>query len=159
MKKYFHMFLMLMLITLLTSSCATVFKNYGYTKILPRTGGKVTIQDLIDKWHDYKILYAGYDVRLPLGVLFNPKNGDTSLVGDLWKPVPDKKTLIEVTQWIYPYTQFEPRLYEIFGPNGRFYGYLYYSYGPAVFKKIGENKMYVLNLELPNDHDGGEEMR
>jgi hypothetical protein len=158
MKKYIHIFLILFLI-LMTSGCAPLQGNYGYTKIIPRTGGKVTIQDLIDKWNDYNIYYAGYGVRLPLGVWFNPKGSDTRLVGDLWKPVPDKKTLVEITQWLYPYTQYEPYLYEILGPDGKFYGYLYYSYGPAVFKKIGENKMYVYNLDLPHQHDGGEERR
>jgi len=143
----------------MTSGCAALKDDYGRTKIIPRTGGKVTIQDLIDKWNDYNIYYAGYDVRLPLGLFFNPKDSDNRLVGDLWKPVTDKKTLIEITQWLYPYTQYEPYLYEILGPNGKFYGYLYYSYGPVVFKKIGENKMYVMNLEIPHQKDGGEEMR
>ena len=143
----------------MASGCAALKDDYGRTKIISRTGGKVTIQDLIDKWNDYNIYYAGYGVRLPLGVLFNPKDSDNRLVGDLWKPVTDKKTLIEITQWMYPYTQYRPYLYEILGPNGKFYGYLYYSYGPVVFKKVGENKMYVMNLELPHQHDGGEEMR
>jgi hypothetical protein len=158
MKKYIHITIILFLV-LMISGCVQLQDNYGRIKMIPRTQGKMTIQALIDKWDDYNIYYAGYGVRLPLGVWFNPKDSDTSLVGDLWKPVPDKKTLIEITQWIYPYTQYEPYLYEILGPHGRFYGYLYYSYGPVVFKKIGENKMYVMNLEIPHEKDGGEEMR
>jgi hypothetical protein len=158
MKKYINISLILFLV-LIISGCVQLQGNYGSTKVIPRTGGKVTIQDLINKWDDYNIYYAGYGVRLPLGVWFDPKDSDTSLVGDLWKPVPDKKTLIEITQWIYPYTQYEPYLYEILGPDGRFYGYLYYSYGPVVFKKIDKSKMYVFNLELSHETDGGEEMK
>jgi hypothetical protein len=158
MKKYIHTFLILFFI-LSISGCAQIFANYGTMKIIPPTKGNVTIQDLIDHWKDYNIYYAGYGVRLPLGVWFDPKDNDTSLTGKLWKPVQDKETLIEIVQWIYPYTQFQPYLSEILGPHGRLYGYLYYSYGPAVFKKIGKNKMYVYNLDLPHQHDGGEDMR
>ncbi len=158
MKKYIHKLLILFFI-LSISGCAQFFSNYGTIKIIPPTKDSVTIQDLIDKWNDYNIYYAGYGVRLPLGVWFDPKDNDTSLVGDLWKPVRDKKTLIEIVESIYPYTQYRPYLSEILGPQERLYGYLYYSYGPAVFKKIDKNKMYVFNLELPHQHDGGEEMR
>ncbi len=140
------------------SGCAQLMNEYGSIKILPRAGAKMTIQDLINHWKDYNIYYAGLGVKLPLGVWFDPKNNNTSLVGKLWKPVQDKKTLIEITQWIYPTTQREPYLTEILGPHGRFYGYLYYSYGMVVAKKIGKNKMYVLNLEQPPDEGLGTEM-
>jgi hypothetical protein len=157
MKKYIHISLILCLV-LMISGCVQFQDTYGSIKILPGTGAKVSIRDLIDKWEDYNIYYAGYGVRLPLGVWFDPKDNDTSLVGDLWKPVRDKKTLIEITQWIYPTTQYEPYLTEILGPRGRFYGYLYYSYGMVVLKKIDKNKMYVLDLERPQEEGLGTDM-
>ena len=93
------------------------FKNYSY-------------QNLIYKWDDYHIYssdqYAGPGFRSPLGIMFDPKNNDTTLVGDRWKKVSDQKTLTDMTKRIFLATQYEPWLNEILGPDGRFYGYLYY---------------------------------
>jgi hypothetical protein len=54
-----------------------------------------------------------------------------------------------MTKWVYPTTQYEPWLNEILGPDGRFYGYLYYSYGIVVLKLTDDGKMYVYELEEP----------
>ena len=148
------------LIVLIIFSCASWQKNYGKLRILPESQNEVTIQNLIDKWDDYNIYYSdhydGFNVRAPLGIMFDPKNNDTTLTGDRWKKVGDQKTLIEMTQWIYPTTQYDPWLNEILGPDGQFYGYLYYSYGFATLKVVGNKTMYVLNLNPPREEGDGE---
>jgi len=157
MKKYriFSVFL----IALIIFGCASWQQNYGRLRRLPTGQNGVTIQNLIDKWEDYNIYYSdkydGFDARSPLGIMFDPKGNDTTLVGDRWKKVEDQKTLIEMTQWIYPTTQYEPWLNEILGPDGRFYGYLYYSYGFATLKVVDNNTMYVFNLDEPNEEGYG----
>ena len=83
-----HRFLFIFLIALILYGCSISLKNYGKLKMLPKGPGEVTIQDLIDKWEDYDIYYSGsfakyYGVRNPLGVMFDPKNNDTALVGDI----------------------------------------------------------------------------
>ena len=157
-KKY--RFLSVFLLVLIISGCASWQKNFGKLRILPENQNEVTIQDLIDKWDDYNIYYSdNYEeskVRTPLGIMFDPKNNDTTLVGDLWKKVGDQKALIEMTKWIFPTTQYEPWLNEILGPDGRFYGYLYYSYGFVTLKVVGDRTMYVLNLEDPREEGDGE---
>jgi len=50
---------------------------------------------------------------------------------------------------IYPNTQHDPWLSEILGPDGRFYGYLYYSYGMVVLNLTDDGNMYVYDLEGP----------
>ena len=159
MKKY--IFLSGFLIALTISGCVSWQKNYGYLKIIPEDSNEITIQKLIDKWDDYDIYYSdiydGYSVRSPLGILFDPKNNDTMIVGDRWKKVKDQKDLIEMTQWIYPTTEFYPWLNEILGPDGRFYGYLYYSYGVVTLKMVGDKKMYIFNLEEPPDKGGDDD--
>jgi hypothetical protein len=155
-KKY--ILLSVLLIVLIISGCVSWQKNYGHLKIIPKDQNQVTIQKLIDKWDDYDIYYSdiydGYSVRSPLGILFDPKNNDTTIVGDRWKKVKDQKDLIEMTQWIYPTTEFYPWLNEILGPDGRFYGYLFYSYGVVTLKVVGDKKMYIFNLEEPPDRGG-----
>jgi hypothetical protein len=114
---------------------------------------KVTIKTLIDKWEDYNIYYAGRDDRFPLGVIFDPKNSATSLQGDRWKNVEDREMLLKILDRIERNINYIPLLREILGPDGRFYGYLYHSFGPVVFKRIDDKKMYVFDLEDPDDRD------
>ena len=155
-----HRFLNVILIVLIISGCASLSKNYGKLRILPESQNEVTIQSLIDKWDDYNIyysdIYEGYYPRAALGVMFDPKNDETTLVGDRWKKVRRQKDLIDITKWIYSNTQYEPWLYEILGPDGRVYGYLYYSYGGVTLKRINDKTMYVFNLEERryNESDG-----
>ena len=74
------------LFALIISGCASWQKNYGKLRILSEKQSEVTIQDLIDKWDDYNIYYSDhyerFNVRSPLGIMFDPKNNDTTLVGD-----------------------------------------------------------------------------
>ncbi len=153
MNKY--KFLSVFWVAIIISSCALWSKNYGKLRIIPKSQNEVTIQDLIDKWEDYNIYYSdkyeGYNVHRPLGIMFDPKNNDTTLVGDRWKKVENQKDLIVMTKWIYANTHYEPWLNEILGPDGKFYGYLYYSYGFATIKVIDDKTMYVFNLDEPDD--------
>lgn len=153
MKKY--TFISIFLTAVMISSCASWSNTYGKLRIIPKSQNQVTIQDLIDKWEDYNIYYSdkyeGYNVRAALGIMFDPKNNETTLVGDRWKKVENQKDVIEMTKWIYSNTQYEPWLNEILGPDGRFYGYLYYSYGFVTLKVVDDNTMYVFNLEEPRE--------
>ena len=156
-----YIFPSVLLITLMISGCVSWQKNYGKLKIISKNSNEITIQNLIDKWDDYNIYYSdqydGFSVRSALGIMFDPKNNDTTLVGDRWKKVNDQNILAEMTQWIVLNTQYEPWLNEILGPDGRLYGYLYYSYGVVTLKMVGDNKMYIFNLEEPPDQDGDHE--
>jgi len=157
-KKY--KILSLILMAVIISGCASWPNTYGRLRMIHKSQGEVTIQDLIDKWNDYDIYYSdkydGYSPRSALGIMFDPKNNETKLVGDRWKKVRDQKDLIEMTRWIYSNTQYEPWLNEILGPDGKFYGYLYYSYGFVTLKVIDDKTMYVFNLEERREEGGGE---
>lgn len=159
MKKY--IFPSVFFIALIISGCVSWQKNYGKLKIIPKDQNEITIQNLIEKWDDYHIYssdqYAGPGFRSPLGIMFDPKNNDTTLVGDRWKKVSDQNTLAEMTERISLNTHFEPWLNEILGPDGRFYGYLYYSYGVVTLKMVGDKKMYIFNLEEPPNEGGDHE--
>jgi hypothetical protein len=141
MNKY--RYLNLFLIALIISGCASLQKNYGKLKSLPKGESKMIIQDLIDKSEEYDIYY--YDSRSPssVGIMFDPKNNDTALVGDTWKKITDEETLLKTLNWIKRDRFFR----KIIGPDGRFYGYIYNSYGHVTLKMIGDKKMYVFGLE------------
>jgi hypothetical protein len=154
-KKY--RFISVFLLAFIIYSCASWQKNYGKLRILPESRNELTIQNLIDKWNDYNIyysdIYEGYNPRAALGIMFDPKNNETTLVGDRWKKVKDQKDLIEMTKWIYSNTQYKPWLNEILGPDGKFYGYLYYSYGFVTLKVVDDKTMFVFNLEEPRERE------
>jgi hypothetical protein len=147
------------LLFLMISGCAE-WQNYGKLRILPESQNQVTIQDLIDNWDDYDVYYSddydGFNARAPLGILFDPKNNDTTLVSDRWKKVRKQEDLINMAKWIYPTTQYEPWLNEIIGPDGRIYGYLYYSHGFVTLKVLDDKTMYVFNLDPPQEEGDGE---
>ncbi len=136
-------YLNVILIALFFFGCASWQKNYGKLKSLPKSEGEVIIRDLIDKWEDFDIYYAYSGTPYSVGIMFDPKNNDTALVGNMWKKVTDKQTLLETVKWI----RHDRLLNEILGPDDRFYGYLYYSYGYVTLKMVGDKKIYVFNLE------------
>jgi hypothetical protein len=144
----------LILISLVISGCASWFENYGKPANLSSQRKNVTIDTLIKNWKSYDIYYNGLGVKLPLGVLFDPKDNRTKMIGDQWQKVGDQKTLMEVTRWIYPNTLHHPRLIELLGTDNRFLGYLYYSWGPVILKKMDESTYYMFHLENPEERRG-----
>lgn len=145
------LFVALFLVGLLVTGCTSWLENYGTTRNLTADRKDVTINQLIENWKSYDIYYNGLDVKLPLGILFSPKNSDTKLTGDYWHKVEDQKTVIEIVRWIYPNTLVQPYLIELQGSDDRFLGYLYYSWGPAILKKIDNSTYYIFQLENPED--------
>jgi hypothetical protein len=141
MKKY--RYLNLFLIALFITGCASWQNNYGKLQSLPKEESKMIVQNLIDKWDEYDIYY--YDSMTPysVGIMFDQKNNDTALVGDTWKKITDEETLLKTVNWIKHNRSFR----KIIGPDGRFYGYIYNSYGHVTLKMIGDKKMYVFSLE------------
>ena len=155
-----YRFLSVFIIVFIIFSCAASQQNYGKLRKLTKGQNEVTIQNLTNKWDDYNIyysdIYEGYNPRAALGIMFDPKNNEPTLVGDRWKKVKDQKDLIDITKWIYSNTQYEPWLNEILGPDGRVYGYLYYSYGSVTLEVIDDKTMYVFNLEERREEGDGE---
>lgn len=155
MNKHLYLNALCVFLALLVGGCTAWFQSYGKIRLMSGAKDAVTIQDLINSWQDYDIYYSGLDVRLPLGIMFDPKNNNTTLTGKWWKKVEDQKTLIEIVRWIHPHTQYFPELCKILGPDDRFYGYLFYSYGFVFLKLIDADKMYVYDLEDPNNRGEG----
>ena len=67
--------------------------------------------------------------------------------------------LLKILDRIERNSDYYPRLKKILGPDDLFYGYLYHSYGPVVCKQIDDKKMYVFDLEDPDDRGGPDRRR
>ena len=63
----------------------------------------VTVSDLAENWKNYDVYYAGSSYR-PIAILFDPKNDDVKLVGDVWTKVEDGRTLSSLVGVVQPGT-------------------------------------------------------
>jgi hypothetical protein len=148
MKKYIYPAVIGIVLLSLMSGCSWL-KSYGKIRVLSRHEEKVTIQELEKNWQDYTIYYAGSSVGTAAGIMFDPKNDNRVLVGDRWIKIEDKETLSALIGLIRDYIQFDPRLWRILGPDGEFYGYMFFACGHVVIKVVDDRTMYVYDLESP----------
>ncbi|NVM25759.1 MAG: hypothetical protein HWN70_07570 [Desulfobacterales bacterium] len=148
-EKYVHLAMLGLVWVFLLSGCS------GYGKLRPhaREGMRVGVEELKENWSDYIIHYAeGYGGK-PAAIMFDPKEGNKTLVCKKWIKVDDKETLLELLEWIQQSVRYTPRLWRILGPDDEFYGYMLSTRDHVVMKVIGDNTMYVYDLDPP--HSGG----
>lgn len=130
--------------------------NYGSITV---ASGKwdTTIQELTDNWEEYDISYAGLSYENPSAVMFGSKKGGKRIIGDKWTPVTDREVLKNIIEWLNANVNFPPTLWEILGPKGRFFGYIYTSAREeVVIKAVDDNTLLVENIPLPPiDYSGG----
>jgi len=135
-------------------------------KIKPQPLGKeaMTIQDLQKNWNEYDISYAGSTAR-PIGIIFDTRNDNKRIVGDIWIKVEDQETLSRLTGTI----PGKASLYTITGGKDKYlYGYFAYTnfsshtyrgtagYSHnAVAKVIDENTLQVdlVRQEIIDSHN------
>lgn len=106
---------------------------------------KTVLEDLENHWTDYSISYAGGSVGLASALIFDPKNDDRSLVGDGYVTVNDKETLERAIATIDSYASFNPTVYKIYGPEDKFFGFLF-----TAFYRPSPEKVDDKTLSLPN---------
>jgi len=152
--RYLYMTIISVIILFLFSGCASMLTSYGKLRPQPMRGERVAIEELEENWEDYAIHYAGISVGTPAGIMFDPKDDDRTLTGDKWIKVEDKETLSELIGWMKTYTEHNPQIWSILGPNNQFFGYLFYSsylmHADKVVIKVIDNKtMYVYDVESP----------
>jgi hypothetical protein len=129
----------------LMASCAGL-KNYGTLK---STTGKVTINDLIENWQNYRIYYAGLAVDNPSAIMFDTKIEGRRITSDKWVPVTEKSVAASVVGWLNANINYPSELWEIVGPKGKFFGYMYSYWGTVEIKGIDDKTIWMGDLPLP----------
>ena len=152
--RYIYVALIGVMVIFLFSGCASMLTGYGKLRPQPMRSQEISIEDLKEEWEDYVIHYAGLSVGTPAGIMFDPKDDDRTLKGDKWVKVEDKETLSELIGWMKTYTEFNPQIWRILGPDNEFFGYLFYpSYimhaDKVVIRVIDDKTMYVYDVESP----------
>jgi len=107
----------------------------------------MTLAELIENWEDYQVYYGTKASPNPAGIMFDPKNDDTTLVGDSWIKIADQQTLIETIRIIETtWGDGEVLIIKGPGPDSLFFGYMYlplWRYGTTFMKLVDEQTLYV----------------
>ena len=123
--------------------------NYGR---LGMAGSSMTIEQLQTHWKDYTVSFAGVNVKLANAILFDPKNdGREITLQQYWVPVNSAEELSELMRWIHVFKSQPPSLYEVKGPGGQVFGYLYMLPSAPEIKVIDDKTLWIGDLSLRNN--------
>ena len=143
MERYLWLYLPVTIVLLFLFSCT--IPNMPNSQPLAYRDLKANLDDLKRNWEDYHISYAGGSVGLASALIFDPKDDDRRLVGDGYVEVKDKETLERVISTIESYASFNPTLYKIYGPEDRFFGFVF-----TAFYRPKPGEVDPRTLSLPN---------
>ena len=121
--------------------------GYGRIKQASMAGDPMTVQVLAENWQDYHISYSGFSIDRPLGLLFDPKNDDKTIVSDNWVKIADGKTISSVIGWMDTFGARRARLFRIYGADDQFYGYVYTFFTSVTTKQVEENTLSIYRME------------
>ncbi len=110
------------------------------------TANKVTLAELRKNWNEYDIFYSTRNGRWAAGVIFDPQNNDTKIVGDSWIKIEDYETLSRsINEITMVYSNAE--VHNIEGPDRQIFGYIYYpSHLNLIVRRIDERTLHVSRL-------------
>ena len=149
MRKYLALTFAFLLFSVLGMGCAGT--QYGKL-ILQQKSDAVTIQTLQKNWQDYNVYYAGLDAGNPSAVMFDRKDDDRVIMTERWFKMKNKELLDDVIDSIQRQLSFAgyyPRLWNIYGPDGHLYGYMFTAWDHATMKSAGEKTLFVYDLPMP----------
>jgi len=154
-KRVFILFLFMGL--MFAGACSSVGR-YGKLNVEPRTGGGVTLEKLVQNWKDYDVHYAGVSLDQAAALLFDPKSdGRRVEPHEWWSKVEDQETLKEIVAWMNLNQPYEkPTLYQVLGPDGRLFGYLYTMRTGGWIEARDENTLWIEDMSLRPDYSGGD---
>ncbi len=115
-----------MILSVLIFSMVLIINGCGpVPRIKPQRGlnERISLQELVQNWEDYDILYAGWSVTDLYGIMFDPKDNDMKLGGNRWKKIEDQDTREKIFGQVSDKTRYPSR---IVGPDDEFYGYILY---------------------------------
>ena len=126
------------------------FWNYGKLRAEAWRGpNKVDVNDLIGRWDQYDVYYAGWIYYNPSAVMFDPKGDDRKLISDKWIPIKDQVELSMLVRYMRSNYHFHPVLWRVLDPDNHFYGYIYSARQDVVMKVVDDQTMWVDDLPLP----------
>jgi hypothetical protein len=118
--------------------------NYGTLR--STAAQDVTIDTLSNNWEDYTVYWTGLDIGEPTGIMFDPRKDNKALAGERWYRVESQESLSKMIGWLKFNTKYYPYLWDMVGPEGQSYGYVYTGYTHFAMKLADEKTMLVYGL-------------
>jgi hypothetical protein len=147
MKKHPIKAILLVGLAVILSGCL----GQGTYRVVPPVSGNVTIQTLMENWQDYIVYYAGLGPNHPSAVMFDRKDDDRVIAVDRWTRVESRELLGDLIDSIRRQigSSYYPKLFEIRGPDGHVYGFMFTAWGGVSTKMIDDRTMFVFDIPLP----------
>jgi len=126
-----------------------LFGCAGIAKLKPEERGAQAsiIQDLLAKWQSYTIYAAVWPGDKPVALLFELKSDDRVIVADGWTKV---DSYADVANWIRGLQAGQsPRLFQVLGPDGQLFGYLYAAVPGVQTQVIDARTLRVYPVKPP----------
>lgn len=134
-------------LALMVSGCAAP-TGAGRYKALSTDEERRTLAELEKNWGSYDI-YSDGAVGPTAAVIFDPKNDDRKLTGNGYIKLDDEKSVKLAIQVIQSYLQYDPRVFEITGDDGHFYGYVFLAYYLPVPSRVDERTLSLPGYKSP----------
>ena len=117
--------------------------DYGKLSLQTDTEEKMTLAELRKNREDYHVYWCTRAYHSPVAIMFDPKNDDPRIVGDSWIKISDQQTLSETIETIQS-IHLNREVVIIEGPDGRFFGYMYYAFSEGRVLSPGVNAPLAL---------------
>ncbi len=123
---------------------------------LTMAGSDMTIGYLQEHWQDYTVSYAGVNVDSVNAILFDPRDdGRKITLQQFWVGVNDAGKLSDLIKWIHVFKIEGPSLYNVVGPGGQVFGYLYMLPSTPQIKAVDDKTLWIGNLSDRTDENMG----
>ena len=123
--------------------------NYGKLVKSDEANDRLSIYALEKTWEEYTVFYT-WTRKAYYALLFDPMKDKRTLVLRRWIQIKDKETLSRVIADMNHH-RYRPDMYNIIGPNGHPYGYVYSTKDWIIAKAINGTTMQVYDFPPPPD--------
>ena len=127
----------------------------SYGKLYLELNGRdtVTIEQLVERWQDYDVYYAGVSAHRPSAILFDPKGDNRVIqVHHWWVRVDRIETLLELVKWLRFDIKYDPAVRMVLSPDDRLFGYMYTAWNYARILVVDEKTLWVDDLSIPPEY-------
>jgi hypothetical protein len=142
-KRGIYIFLCVGLLLTVASGCA------GIVKLKPEDRGaqEALIRDLSTKWDNYTIYSTIWPGNKAVALLFDLKSDDGVILADGWTKVDSSTDLASLLGWLQ--AGQSPRLSQILGPDGHFFGYVYTAVPVVLTQLVDARTVRVYKINPP----------
>ena len=142
-KRGIYMFLCVGLFLALASGCA------GIVKLKPEERGaqEALLQKLSTTGEDYTVYSTVWPGNRVVALLFDLKSDDGVVLADGWTRVDTAADLDSALAWLQ--AGQSPRLFQILGPDGHFFGYVYTAVPVVLTQLVDARTVRVYKINPP----------